>query len=55
MTFSEFGRRIQGSGSAGTGHGTAAPVFLFGPAAVGGLHGPEPDVSGLDGDGNLKQ
>ena len=53
MTFSEFGRRIQENGSAGTDHGTAAPVFLFGPAAEGGLHGPEPDLGDLDPDGNL--
>ncbi len=48
MTFSEFGRRIQENGSEGTDHGTAAPVFLFGPAAEGGLYGPEPDLSDLD-------
>ena len=54
MTFSEFGRRIQENGSAGTDHGTAAPVFLFGPAAEGGLHGSDPDLSDLDNDGNLK-
>ena len=54
MTFSEFGRRIQENGSAGTDHGTAAPVFLFGPAAEGGLYGPEPDLGDLDNDGNLK-
>ncbi|MEO0557555.1 MAG: DUF1501 domain-containing protein [Bacteroidota bacterium] len=54
MTFSEFGRRIYENGSEGTDHGTAAPVFLFGPAAEGGLHGPDPDLSDLDRDGNLK-
>ncbi|GAB5535153.1 MAG: DUF1501 domain-containing protein [Rubricoccaceae bacterium] len=54
MTFSEFGRRIQENGSEGTDHGTAAPVFLFGPAAEGGLYGPEPDLDDLDNDGNLK-
>ena len=53
MTFSEFGRRIQENGSGGTDHGTAAPVFLFGPAAEGGLYGPEPDLGNLDNDGNL--
>jgi uncharacterized protein (DUF1501 family) len=30
MTFSEFGRRIMSNGSAGTDHGSAAPMFLFG-------------------------
>jgi uncharacterized protein (DUF1501 family) len=30
MTFSEFGRRIKSNGSAGTDHGSAAPMFMFG-------------------------
>lgn len=30
MTFSEFGRRIVSNASAGTDHGTAAPLFIFG-------------------------
>ncbi|MEJ7911669.1 MAG: DUF1501 domain-containing protein [Chitinophagaceae bacterium] len=30
MTYSEFGRRIKSNGSAGTDHGAAAPLFLFG-------------------------
>ena len=54
MTFSEFGRRIAENGSEGTDHGTAAPVFLFGPAAEGGLYGSDPDLADLDADGNLK-
>lgn len=39
MTFSEFGRTIKGNGSAGTDHGTMAPVLLFGEGITGGLHG----------------
>lgn len=52
MTISEFGRRIGQAGtedSAGTDHGAAGPVFLFGPPAansalVGGLHGEHPNM-----------
>ena len=29
MTFSEFGRRVEQNGSAGTDHGTAAPLFVL--------------------------
>ena len=32
MTFSEFGRRIKSNDSAGTDHGTVAPVIFFGAA-----------------------
>lgn len=39
MTTTEFGRRIKSNSSAGTDHGTASPVFMFGdyvnPAVVG--------------------
>src|SRR5579864_3106671 len=53
MTWSEFGRRVNENGSAGTDHGTAAPMFLLGPAVKGGLYGEEPSLSNLD-NGNLK-
>ena len=53
MTFSEFGRRVEENGSEGTDHGTAAPLFVLGPAAQGGLYGAAPDLSALDDDGNL--
>lgn len=36
MTFSEFGRRVQENGSAGTDHGAAAPLFVFGKSVQGG-------------------
>lgn len=53
MTFSEFGRRVAQNGSGGTDHGTAAPLFAFGPGVAGGLYGPTPDLGTLDGNGNL--
>ncbi|NBC18857.1 MAG: DUF1501 domain-containing protein [Bacteroidetes bacterium] len=53
MTFSEFGRRVQENGSQGTDHGTAAPLFLFGNGVEGGLYGSVPDLSNLDGTGNI--
>ena len=53
MTFSEFGRRVAENGSDGTDHGTAAPLFMLGPAAQGGLYGEAPDLSVLDDDGNV--
>ena len=51
LVFSEFGRRLQENASAGTDHGTSAPVFLLGQPVQGGLHGPYPDLARLhDGD-----
>jgi uncharacterized protein (DUF1501 family) len=51
LVFSEFGRRLGENASAGTDHGTSAPVFLLGRPVRGGLHGPYPDLSNLkDGD-----
>jgi uncharacterized protein (DUF1501 family) len=49
MTFSEFGRRIMSNGSAGTDHGAAQPVFLFGEPVKKGVLGNPPDLpSSLD-------
>lgn len=54
MTISEFGRRIKDTsqesgaavGNAGTDHGEAAPMMLFGPALAGnGFAGTHPDLS----------
>jgi len=47
MTWSEFGRRVNENGSAGTDHGTAAPMFLLGTPVKGGLYGeaPSPDLT----------
>ncbi len=53
MTWSEFGRRVKENGGMGTDHGTAAPLFVFGPKVKGGLYGSNPDLSSLDTNGNL--
>jgi uncharacterized protein (DUF1501 family) len=51
LVFSEFGRRLAENASAGTDHGTAAPVFLLGSPVKSGLHGPYPNLRDLaDGD-----
>ena len=52
-TWSEFGRRAQETGNAGTDHGTAAPMFLIGDTVKGGLYGEAPNLS-VSRDGNLK-
>jgi uncharacterized protein (DUF1501 family) len=49
MVFSEFGRRTYENGSAGTDHGSAAPMFLVGKRVKGGVYGPNPDLANLDG------
>ena len=54
LTFSEFGRRIEENGSAGTDHGASAPLFLVGPAVQGGLYGQAPDLAAPDDAGNLR-
>jgi len=48
LVFSEFGRRLGENGSAGTDHGTAAPVFLLGQPVKAGLHGEYSDLTRLD-------
>jgi uncharacterized protein (DUF1501 family) len=53
MTFSEFGRRVEEDGSAGTDHGTAAPLFVVGDAVAGGLYGEQPSLTALDNNKNL--
>ena len=52
MTWSEFGRRVKENGSQYD-HGTTAPLFVFGPGVVGGVHGNPPDLTNLDPSGNL--
>ena len=51
MTFSEFGRRIKSNDSAGTDHGTCAPVLFFGAALNTGsqVAGTANPVSGMIG------
>jgi len=53
MSFSEFGRRVAQNASGGTDHGTAAPMFLFGPMVNPGVLNPHPSLRDLDG-GDLK-
>ncbi|HEY4328316.1 MAG TPA: DUF1501 domain-containing protein, partial [Phycisphaerae bacterium] len=55
MTFSEFGRRVVENASRGTDHGTAAPMFVFGPSVKGGVYGEHPSLRAGDLDqGDLK-
>lgn len=42
VTFSEFGRRPEENASQGTDHGSAGPMFLFGPMVKPGVHGKHP-------------
>ena len=44
MTFSEFGRRIKSNSSAGTDHGAAAPLIVFGTNAVNIIQGKNPEI-----------
>lgn len=54
FTFSEFGRRVQENASAGTDHGTAGNVFLFGKElSKKGIVNNAPDLESLD-EGDLK-
>jgi uncharacterized protein (DUF1501 family) len=53
MTFSEFGRRVAENASAGTDHGTAAPLFLAGGGVQAGLIGATPSLTDLE-QGDLK-
>jgi uncharacterized protein (DUF1501 family) len=53
MTFSEFGRTVAENGRRGTDHGAAGPMFLVGGKVRGGIHGPHPSLTDLDG-GALK-
>jgi uncharacterized protein (DUF1501 family) len=54
LGFSEFGRRVDENGSAGTDHGSAGPLFLAGPGVKAGLVGKAPCLSDLDDNGDLK-
>ena len=53
MVFSEFGRRVKQNASGGTDHGTAAPMFLVGPAVKPGVFANHPSLIDLD-QGDLK-
>ncbi|MCC7465592.1 MAG: DUF1501 domain-containing protein [Saprospiraceae bacterium] len=53
-TFSEFGRCAKENGSAGTDHGTLAPMMIFGKAIKAGMNGTNPDLNNLTGDNQLQ-
>ena len=53
VMFSEFGRRVSENGSAGTDHGTAAPLFIAGDHVISGLLGKQPGLEDLE-EGDLK-
>lgn len=53
-TFSEFGRCARENGSAGTDHGTLAPMMIFGKAIQAGVNGTNPDLNNLAGDNQLQ-
>ena len=50
VTYSEFGRTARENGSAGTDHGTAAPVFVAGGGGRGGFDGARVDLTRLHED-----
>ncbi|HKT79625.1 MAG TPA: DUF1501 domain-containing protein [Vicinamibacterales bacterium] len=45
LTFSEFGRRIDENGSAGTDHGAASVMMAMGGRVNGGIYGTAPNLS----------
>ncbi len=51
LTFSEFGRTVKENGRRGTGHGSAAPMFLVGGKVKGGLTGEHPSMTELENGG----
>lgn len=53
MTFSEFGRRAHENGSAGTDHGSAAPMLLVGGKVRPGVVGEHPSLTKLEMDNLL--
>lgn len=53
-TFSEFGRCAKENGSAGTDHGTLAPMFIFGKTVNGGVSGTNVNLSSLTPDNQLQ-
>lgn len=54
LSFSEFGRRAEANGSAGTDHGTSSCSFVIGDNVKGGFYGQFPRLDDLDPRGNAK-
>ncbi|MCB0869676.1 MAG: DUF1501 domain-containing protein [Solirubrobacterales bacterium] len=54
QVWSEFGRRPEENGSAGTDHGAAGVAFLIGSRAKGQMVGEFPGLTSLDPDDNLR-
>jgi uncharacterized protein (DUF1501 family) len=54
LVWSEFGRRVEQNGSAGTDHGAAGIGFLIGSRVRGQMLGEFPGLVSLDEDGNLR-
>ena len=54
MMFSEFEGRVEENASAGTDHGTAGPMFVFGSRLKAGFHGTHPSLTDLDQNGDRK-
>jgi uncharacterized protein (DUF1501 family) len=54
LVWSEFGRRAEENGSAGTDHGAAGTGFVIGTHAAGKMVGEFPGLQTLDRDGNLR-
>jgi uncharacterized protein (DUF1501 family) len=53
VTFSEFGRRPEENASQGTDHGSAGPMFLFGPGVKPGIHGEHPSYETFNKQNNF--
>ena len=53
MTYCEFGRRPKENQSQGTDHGTANVQFALGGRVQGGVYGAMPNLTKLDGGGNV--
>lgn len=53
MTFTEFGRRVERSDSAGTDHGTSSVMFVVGHHVRGGFASAAPSLTSLDNRGDL--
>lgn len=51
ITFSEFGRTVAENGRRGTGHGSAAPMFIVGGRIKPGLIGAHPNLTELENGG----